>query len=175
MAFVPSCPCPPPDKRPFVKLLKVPPFLKVAYVCLSDFMVGYMIHYENRRTHPCTAAVGRCRFDHASQPPRWAGYIAVRPQTHPVPYLLPLTPGSVQNCPTLMKMDGNLRGKLITPYRLGQAPTSPLRVEVSNPPDNPVWRNALPVIDLPSALSRLWGCELLEVVQSDADGEIPLS
>lgn len=100
-------------------LATVIPGRSADYICLTHRVLGVLVHYVDGRSAPCAGLHGACKIDHASNKPRWQGWLGVQIRPfHPVQFL-PITVGAIASNPLLLDQRYSLRGSTLQARRAG--------------------------------------------------------
>lgn len=128
---------------------------RLHFTILGDAPVGVLTHWLWNRCLPCTGGENGCDGCRLGRCRRWKGYLACWSDRDAREVIAEITTQVALDHPNIFSSEAtSLRGWLITTYRAGKKPNSPMRAEFSPPPAK---ARPLPKsFDLMEALCRIW-------------------
>lgn len=151
----------PPGRKPVSgapRVYRVPPGPAVEILVVSQEITWALTHHVDGRDMPCVESFGELcpvRSGGVHTPRRTGWLVGFRPG-HRSLSLVAVTEGAWANCPELARLDGQLRGKILSLVRLGDRRESPVRVKVVRTDDRPLPEPP----DVAMLLCKLWRLDL---------------
>lgn len=143
-----------------LQVLKVFPDRIYDLLIVSSRPCVVAVHYDGRRTLPCSGQQGVCWFDHALGDVREQTWLTVWDWQNRNHRLLALTPVAAWSCPEIRDPAIGLRGARLKVGRKGNQLTSPMWANVEVSPVIAV-RDRIPQeIDLLELLRKMWRAPL---------------
>jgi hypothetical protein len=127
---------------------------RVDAVILSDWALGWPLHWFRGRTFPHWASRDQCEGCRMGQLPRWTAWVHGLVIPTQRPYIVMISSEGWLGCPDLIARQGQLRGVTISLRRRGPSRQSPVQCLVLGtraPAGLP------PATDVRISLSRYWG------------------
>lgn len=102
---------------------------KLDFYSLSDFHIGFDVHWSYGKTHVCTAPWGVCKFCSAGSAKRWVGYLAAMDDMRNKRFVVEFTPGCASTIALWLQERQTLRGRKMRLIRKSRHRCGPLSVE----------------------------------------------
>lgn len=158
-AQIRPAPCPPTGGTPPIPLVGAYGRAPRKFICLSESVVGYLLHFVDAqpkpRTMPHTGTGTFCTGCQQGKAIRWKGFVCALQLPTYKRCILEITAGAYQFCPDLANLAGNLRGRVIEVQRMYDSKNSPVRASVGEKIQGA--EKLKPAWDLHASLLRLWG------------------
>lgn len=156
---------PPVERENFVRLVCARPGEKRQLLTLSRQLIGFKVHYYRDRTIPCVKRIADCPACEAQRRRSWKGYVGCYDYNGKEFCIAEITHNAVLSCAALRKPSAELRGKILTLIRTGDAKNSPVRADLQDRP--PSMQYVPEDFDVKKALCSIWGWPLtLEEVEA---------
>lgn len=160
---------PPFKVRKVGDIVKIRPGPAQSFICLSKRPFGLATHFVDGRTVACLEQLGNCPVNHAARPPVWQGWLAVvNARGDGKTMFLSLTPRAMEDSIDLSNPKKNLRGSVLTCWRMGSTANSTLSAAVVQPLFKP---NLRPEPDMKKWLSHLFQLPVESIADAPEPGD----
>jgi hypothetical protein len=137
---------------------------KHSFLLLNPRVYGLATHWDGERILPCTHQLGVCLPCRLGWEARWRGFLGGASCQTKGRYLLQITALAWNLCDALKEHDGELRGRYLCLFRLGDKRQAPWRCEW---PSFRAIEPPFPPLDLPLILGRLWQIDLARLAECE--------
>lgn len=124
--------CTPPPRGDGLWIRRLAAGEQAEVIALAKTLRGYRLHWNGRRTVPCTYPIDECNGCKRSQPTKWRAYLHCYHMVEQRPEILEITESTWQKLGTLPALDHDLRGQRFT-FRRSAAKRGSITVTSATP------------------------------------------